>query len=318
MIISTHMDALHPPPDTDDLASTDDALSGMAATRLAELMARHGVPARQHANVLSQITGMSISQARRKLKGASWSFGEVWQLTRYYGESLDAVFADMGSTSTSALPPPQPSTLSARFVHLAQLLPCDIRLGAQLPAHAPADQLAAAHDAHGWWVASTGELRDRGMAFPHYAVDQLVISQERPDHLARLAIVDDDRLAAEALQEWFVEAGYQAQAFTSASGLLDTPLTHYDAFIVDFILGHQRTAHALIEQIRRTCPVAPIVVLTGQLRDGQATEADLTTLLRTRGATFFEKPVRPAVLAAAIQSHLDRLAQTDADETPDR
>jgi len=311
------MDAPTSPTDIDDAPSTEDALSVMAADRLSELMTRHGVPARQHANLLAQVAGMSISQARRKLKGASWSFGEVWQLTRYFGETLDTVFAQALGADAGALPPPQRSTLSAQFIHLGQMLPCEIRLGAQLPAQVRGDQLAAAHDARGWWVASSGELHERGRPFPHYAVDQLVISQERPDHLAHIAVVDDDRHAAEALQDWFVEAGYQAQAFPSAASLLATPLTQYDAFIVDFILGHQTTAHDLIEQIRRACPVAPIVVLTGQLRDGHATEADLTTLLRTRGATFFEKPARPAVLAAAIQSHLDRLAQTDADETTD-
>jgi hypothetical protein len=58
------------------------------------------------------------------------------------------------------------------------------------------------------------------------------------------------------------------------------------------------------------------VLLTGQLRDGQATEADLTTMLRTQGVTFFEKPVRPAVLTATIQSKLDRLASTGPASSP--
>jgi len=52
------------------------------------------------------------------------------------------------------------------------------------------------------------------------------------------------------------------------------------------------------------------VLLTGQLRDGTASEATLATILRTQGVTFFEKPVRPAVLTAAIQSSLDRLSTT--------
>ena len=308
-------------PDHQAASPQDDALSLMAARRLAELMVRHGVPSRQQANLLAQVTGMSISQARRKLRGASWSFGEVWMMARYFGESLDAVFQEeAGPTDAleASLPPPLASALDAQFIHLGQHLPSQIRLGPQLPGRSPADQLAAAHDAAGWWVATSAELKQRGLPSPHYAVEQLIISQARPEHLARIAIVDDDRTAAEALEDWFIEAGYQAKAFTSASALLATPLQQYDAYIVDLILGHQQTSHALVERIRQANPSAPVVVLTGQLREGQATEADLTTLLRTQGATFFEKPVRPAVLAAAIQSHLDRLAHADSHEsTPD-
>jgi CheY-like chemotaxis protein len=89
---------------------------------------------------------------------------------------------------------------------------------------------------------------------------------------------------------------------------LAEPLTEHDAYVVDLILAGGQTSQALVEQIRIAQPQAPIVLLTGQLRDGTASEATLATILRTQGVTFFEKPVRPAVLTAAIQSSLDRLA----------
>ena len=59
-------------------------------------------------------------------------------------------------------------------------------------------------------------------------------------------------------------------------------------------------------------PDAPIVLLTGKLRDGQVSEADLSALLRTANVTFFEKPVRPSVLAATIEKELDQLAHRRA------
>lgn len=72
------------------------------------------------------------------------------------------------------------------------------------------------------------------------------------------------------------------------------------------------SSQAIIKRIRQTLPDAPIVLLTGKLRDGQASEADLTTMLRTSNVTFFEKPVRPSVLAATIEKELDQVVSRRA------
>ena len=82
--------------------------------------------------------------------------------------------------------------------------------------------------------------------------------------------------------------------------------------MIDLILGAGQTSQAVVQRIRSLQPEAPIVLLTGRLRDDSANEATLTTILRTQGVTFFEKPVRPAVLTAAIQSSLDRNSQRHA------
>jgi CheY-like chemotaxis protein len=291
-----------------------DPSSALAADCLSALMERHGVPARQQAATLSQITDISISQARRKLRGAVWLFGEVLAVTQHFGESLDQVFGQQALRPQPALPALDSSLGStanqaAQFLLDGQELPCQVRLGAQIRPGAPgALPLAAAHGARGWWVGSQTVLRNRGLHGPHYLVAQVSLTQANQAKPPRIAVVDDDLASAEALGDWFNETGYQADAFTSAAQLLGMPLSDYDAFVVDLILGVGQTAHALVEQIRAARPMAPIVLLTGQLRDGAATEADLTTLLRTQGVAFFEKPVRPAVLTATIQSKLDRLA----------
>ncbi|MBA4109762.1 MAG: hypothetical protein C0487_09230 [Leptothrix sp. (in: Bacteria)] len=292
-----------------------DPSSTMAAECLSALMERHGIPARQQAAAVAQITGISISQARRKLRGAVWLFGEVMAITQHHGESLDQVFGPQAAPprpASPALASHSPhATQAAQFLIEGQALPCEVRLGAQIIASAlPGVVLAAAHDAQGWWVASPATLRARGIQTPHYQVAQVTMTQDNQVRPTRIAVVDDDLASAEALGDWFNETGYRADSFTSAAQLLGTPLADYDAFVVDLILGVGQTSHALVEQIRAARPQAPIVLLTGQLRGGAATEADLTTLLRTQGVAFFEKPVRPAVLTATIQSKLDRLANS--------
>ncbi|CAH0348035.1 helix-turn-helix domain-containing protein [Aquabacterium sp. CECT 9606] len=292
-----------------------DPSSTMAAECLSALMERHGIPARQQAAAVAQITGISISQARRKLRGAVWLFGEVMAITQHHGESLDQVFAPQaappGPVSPALASHSPNATQAAQFLIEGQALPCEVRLGAQIVGSAlPGVVLAAAHDAQGWWVASPAALQAQGIQGPHYQVAQVTMTQNSQARPARIAVVDDDLASAEALGDWFNETGYRADSFTSAAQLLGTPLADYDAFVVDLILGVGQTSHALVEQIRAARPQAPIVLLTGQLRGGAATEADLTTLLRTQGVAFFEKPVRPAVLTATIQSKLDRLANS--------
>ncbi|RZL00332.1 MAG: response regulator [Rubrivivax sp.] len=314
MLINDRMAALeHQDP---SLLIEDQPSSSLAAEGLSALMERHGIPARQQAAALTQITDISISQARRKLRGAVWLFDEVLAVTQHFGESLDQVFDHQAARALPITSPALDSlgsaaTHAAHFLVDGQALPCQVRLGAQIRSGAPdAVALSAAHDAHGWWVGSQAALQARGCRGPRYRVAQVSLTQDDQAKPTRIAVVDDDLASAEALGDWFNETGYRADAFTSAAQLLGTPLSDYDAFVVDLILGVGQTAHALVEQIRAARPVAPIVLLTGQLRDGAATEADLTTLLRTQGVAFFEKPVRPAVLTATIQSKLDRLANS--------
>ena len=129
------MDATTSP---DPQPQADELSAGWMAACVSDLLSRHGVSPRHQATEIAQICAISISQARRKLRGAVWLFGEIWALCRHYGESLDAVFAQhavlgalplgagaaaAGSESRAG----QPALLLAD----ALALPCTIHLGAQ-------------------------------------------------------------------------------------------------------------------------------------------------------------------------------------------
>lgn len=299
----------------EDPVSPADAMSAWTSARLSSLMTRHGVASRHQATLVAQICAISVSQARRKLRGAVWLFNEVLAVCRHFGESLDTVFSpeDLRGHVLDAghLPAGTPhATYPATLLVDEHRIACDIQLGAILShAAAPGTALLATHlPAEGWLVATAARLALEPQGSPRYAVQQLQIRASQDQGRARIAVLDDDPGSAGALADWFNELGYAAQAFTTAEQLMATSLTSHDAYVVDFILGGGRTSQSIVEQIRLVQPQAPIVLLTGQLRDGTASEATLSTLLRTQGVTFFEKPVRPAVLTAAIQSGLDRLA----------
>ena len=295
--------------------ATDSQAPGFswASARLSALLDRHGIPHRHQATEIAQICAISISQARRKLRGAVWLFDEVQAICRHFEESLDTVFGSSvlqaGSTncqSMSNLGNTYPATLLIDGEKMA----CQIQLG---PMHSSGQNepgkglLAYYSQQEGWRATSFQRIQQSGYTGPRYAVEQLQLRNTMAQSRTRIAVLDDDIGSADALTDWFNELGYQARAYTTSEQLLSTPLKDHDAFIVDLILGRGQTSQAVVEQIRRELPHAPIVLLTGQLRDGTASEATLSTILRTQGVTFFEKPVRPAVLTAAIQSSLDRL-----------
>jgi len=290
------------------------------AACVSDLLIRHGVSPRHQATEIAQICAISISQARRKLRGAVWLFGEILALCRHYGESLDAVFAQhavVGGLPQSASAAAggtdfragQPALLLADDLEL----PCAIHLGAQCtPGAQGPRELLAAHLGQSWVVGSPARVLALNPAGPCYRVEQLQL--ESPDDQPRpaIAVLDDDPCAAQTLVDWFHEMGFDAEPFTSAEALQQALQAgpHFDAFVVDLILSGGQTSQAVVEEIRRRQAQVPIILLTGQLRDGTASESTLATMLRTQGVTFFEKPVRPAVLTAAIQSSLDRLRAT--------
>lgn len=289
-----------------------------ASACLSALLERHGVPNRHQAAEIAQICAISVSQARRKLRGAVWLFDEAQTICHHFGESLDAVFGSSAlqtSSTNNAGSAPRSNTYPATLLIDGQKMACDIQLGPLCTStrDAACQGLVAFHDPmEGWLVGAVLHMQQSGHAGAHYAVEQLqlrnLVDQTRP----RIAVLDDDIGSAGALADWFNEVGYEAHAYTSTAALLERPLSDHDAFVVDLILGGGQTSQSIVERIRKEQPKAPIVLLTGQLKDGTASEATLATILRTQGVTFFEKPVRPAVLTAAIQSSLDRLAPQHA------
>lgn len=273
--------------------------------RLRSLLEQRGVHVRQQAALVAELCGLSVSQARRKLQGASWLFHEVAALARHCQVSLDEVCAPPEAGSAARRAPPENGLALLEGAELE----CEVVIGHLL---SPRDQqvfaLQALRDGHRWLVAAPNALQRLRPQAPRYAVERLQIVPPRGRAGLRVAIVDDDALAAGALGEWFNDAGSQAHEFATSAALLATDLARFDAFVVDFILGPGQNAEGLITHLRQRRPTAPIALLTGRLRDGTASEDALTALMRSLNVMFFEKPVRPGVLLAALLNSLERPA----------
>jgi CheY-like chemotaxis protein len=296
---------------TENAPPENDELSLWVARRMSSLMATNGVSVRQQAALLNEVCGISQTQARRKLHGAAWSFAEVLAVVRRFGASLDHVFAetpDAGIAQAATVAGTAMPLQDATFVMDTVTVPCRVRLGARVGTAPDADALLAAQGKEGWYVGTRKQLDRISVSGPGFHADQVLLVPVLSKPGPRIAVLDDDLVTAETLADWFEAAGYTAHAFTSGGDLMSSGLESHDAFVVDFLLAGGESSQAIIQAIRQSRPEAPIVLLTGKLRNGQASEAELATMLRTANVAFFEKPVRPSVLAATIEKELDQAA----------
>ena len=303
----------HPIQPEDDSSPPDNAVSAWVAERLSALMSEHGVFTRRQATLLCELCGVSPSQARRKLRGSMWSFDEVLTVVRHFGASLDQVFSGSPHVSIAgnSVSPGAfvPALQDATFLMEKLELPCLVRLGALVVGAPTDDELLTAQKQDVWYVGIKKQLSRHHISEPFYRADQVLLTPAQPQPAIHIAILDDDIGTTETLGEWFNATGYAATAFNSSEQLLASEIKNYDAFVVDFMLAGGDSSQATIKQIRQMLPDAPIVLLTGKLRDGKVSEAELTTMLRTANVAFFEKPVRPSVLAATIEKELDQASQ---------
>ena len=290
-----------------------EAFSLEVAHRLGQLMSERGTPAHQQVSLLTQLCGLSPSQARRKLQGAHWSFAEVLAVARHCETSVDALFPELSAAAGN------PDLISE--LPTTRWLEVDVQLGAfkgngearlGMRAGVPVDAgtLIAVQEEAGWRVGTLDDLGENYRPDQQFLVDELLIHAPQ-SQLKRIAILDDDASLASSLAEWFNEAGFAATAFTAGQQLLTAGVGQFDGFVVDYVLAGE-SSQSVIDAIRQRLPEAPVLLLTGKLRDATVSEAELMAVLRSSRVTFFEKPVRPGVLAAALLNHFDQLARPAA------
>ncbi len=259
-----------------------------------------GIHPRQQASLVADLCQISASQARRKLQGSVWLFNEIQTLAAFCNCSIETLTQPAEGRSTGL---PQKASLMLD----GQTLCCDIVLGRLLAPKEQSSMLlqAVRNDTH-WLVATAGSLNQLRPNTPRYAIERLTISMQTDPSKIHVAVLDDDPMAAESLCDCFVNADMKATSFTSIETIMHANLTAFDAFVIDFILSAGQNSKAFIEHIRSIRPNAPIALLTGHLKDGTASEDDLTAVMRAHRVLFFEKPIRPALLVAAIHNSLDR------------
>jgi ActR/RegA family two-component response regulator len=265
--------------------SDEDRHRALAAF-IESMLDRHGVAERQRIRALEAALGMSYTQVRRRMLGdAPWTIDEIKQLANHFHEPLIPILAALADE------PGVPATLP--FGGAA--VPCTIwPVGEPLPGRI-GPMVALRDDTTGQWtVAPAAEVADS----PSYELARLLFERAPPK---RVAVLDDDSDSAQSIVDFLSAKGLDAKPFDCATNLLAAMEDeHFDGFVVDWLLG-ENTAKDLLSKIRVRVPSGPLVILTGQIATGLATEEELVMVGASYRALLFEKPTRPLSIFNALQ-----------------
>lgn len=289
--------------------------SAALADSVRALMERRGIPKRRQCKELTHILQLSFSQAHRKLTGISpWTLDQLRKISDHFHEPLSML-------NTVAGPGPGNGSGSdvrgdgdhggsagtvlhdALFVVGGRELPCSAWIGAPVSQQYRADFVALEQE--GLWrvLENTPHLTAPGQ---RYQVDKVHIDIQQP-HLPAIAVIDDDRHSADNLRDYLNETGFRATAFYQYAAL-DAAMqeTDFDGYVVDWLLGTS-TTEQLIRSIRQSGQSsAPIILLTGQLITGKASESDVARVIMQFNVNCQEKPTRLSIIAAELSKALNQ------------
>jgi ActR/RegA family two-component response regulator len=269
--------------------NSDGAVSGetpsLAVACVRALMERHGLPKYRQSPWLANATGLSYSQAHRRMTGASpWSLEELARVAALFGESLSDL---VGATQ------PQASVPGVMAVGAARLA-CQLWLGESVEQPRP-DSLVAVKTSSGWTALVASEAAG-GTAYRIERLDARPVAATRKV----IAVLDDDQDLTNSIVAHFEAGGYDARPFYKTVDLLASAAAQrYDGYVVDWIVG-ETSVVKLIAALREQDARCPIVVLTAQVLSGVVDEADIADAVKRYDLVFSEKPVRTSILTATL------------------
>lgn len=258
----------------------------LAVVLVRALMDRHGLPKHRQSAWLSEATGLSYSQAHRRMNGASpWTLEDLQQVASLLGESLSDLVASTSSGHDSV-----PGVIRVGDTELA----CRMWLGAVVD-KPRASTIVALKTSRGWAAIEAAHAEGA----PAYAIERL---ESRPSAAPakRIAVLDDDQDLADSICDSLIHTGFAAVAFYRVSDLLSSSkIERFDGYILDWIVGDASVRKA-ISELRNQDDRCPIIVLTAQVSAGVVSETDVADAVRAFDLHFAEKPVRAPILAATL------------------
>lgn len=271
---------------------SDDIQGSRLETHLVNrLMDRHGVPQRQrHASL--EAVGMSYQQARRRMSGiVPWTLEELRTVAEHFGETLQTLLGDV-SVSPG---------LKAELIVGPLRIPCTLWVGDEPKLTRPGPLVATRTTQDEWLVVPAGEAATT----PSYEVKRLVI---QPEERApkRVGVLDDDRDTAQAIADYMTTVGVYATPFFSIGALSAAVAAQpFDGYVLDWLVNREN-ARSLIAGIRAQDAHCPIIVLTGQMKEGKVDESEMSAVSASHRVTYLEKPQRPSSLLSFLDAGFER------------
>lgn len=280
-------------------ASEETPAAGFVDKCIARMLERAGLQPRQRVTYVAQTLELGYQLARRRMIGETpWTVDEIARLASSCGETLTTLFADDGVAPGLA-----GTGQAAEFVLGAARISCRIWIGDKAATRRVSPLVAVQPTKDQWLVVLATDAPEA----ESFEVERVLIQLGNADK-QRVAVLDDNEDIAKSIVEYMNGTGIDAQAFFSLDDLmLQVEAKPFDGYVIDWLVDHQN-ARSLIAAIRSKDPSCPIVLLTGQLVNGNADESELASIASYYRLTFFEKPVRSSSLLSALRLGFERRA----------
>ncbi|KMN50886.1 helix-turn-helix domain-containing protein [Chromobacterium violaceum] len=279
-----------------------DDFKSLFLVRLAQLLDARGIAERERTAWLRDLLGIDLSSANRKLKGGiAFNIEELAKVAKTIHCSADYLLGLTENSGCNALPGLTFQGLGIQTTLLCDRLPAQeaMAVAARTPGEADGGeaiiawiscqssaqyaQLVGWKDAEhgGWWVGGLDEAPEQAALHRVYASLRLDASISA----YRVAVLDDRAEAAEVMQGFLEQAGYEADTYTCVADLSQSlKRTRYDAFVLDWSMGRGETTEGLMEEIRRQHAGTPIMLITGE-----ASELEIERAIDQHGVRYFQK-----------------------------
>jgi hypothetical protein len=263
-----------------------------ASVGVRRFLVSHGVKEHNHASEIARIINVDRSQSYRRLKGdVAWSHTDLRAIAHHFGATADSLLpqddlARIAHQGADAVP---------AVIRVAHLPPTGLLVpGAELAA-GETSELVAVRVGAGWEIHVDG---DEPSGVRRHAIEALTVRSH--PHL-QVALLEDDTRAADALVEAFRPLGIVAAPYVDAASLRAAIVQrHFDAYVLDWLLG-DGTAAGIVAEIRAHRAHVPILVVTGALMADSEMEKSLLALSAQWNFSTLDKPVRPMNLANALK-----------------
>ncbi|MFN9708751.1 MAG: helix-turn-helix domain-containing protein [Burkholderiales bacterium] len=280
-----------------DPEDSDDHVS----LRVRNLLTKRGVPIHKQGSELSHFLGVARSTIHRKFKNGGWSAAELRAVAEHWRCDLDELLGvheiESGQSGSSG-------EISAKVLIKGMPSQAVLLLGFILDPDGQCDLVAVNPAGH--WEVYIGGSEPQNI--PRYSVRKLTFSAHP---YMRIALLEDNQLAADALAEELTElGGVSVHKFYRAHELIASfKHRRFDAYVVDWLLGGGETAEATILAIRNLQKKAPIIVTTGALALQADTEQHLLPFCEQHQVGIIEKKFRAAVLLSQLRRDLAAAAR---------
>lgn len=274
-------------------ATEDDDTRRAVHEAVLHLLDRHGVAEEDRIAAVEAATGLPYQPARRRLRGETeFTVREVVRLATHFNEPSHTFLGAFAHGDVGV-----PASLQ---IAKSPPIACQVWIAREEPTPNCAGPLAALRDASSgsWLVMPVEELGGRA------AYRVLRLAHENLVPRRRIAVLDDDRDLAETLVQNLRTKGFEAMGYLSIDAAAQAlQKATFDGFVLDWNVGGE-TVRNLVPQVRAGNPNAPIIILTGRMRDGSAAEDELSACVQAHRAQLLEKPISTLSLASSLAANI--------------